>query len=169
MRHAFPLLAALSLALVACDASTTSVAASDPDPFYQGEPERPRIRLTVLAGTKAAPAAVARVRVEVRWPESWSQSADFGVGFFGGATIIDGASEKMSDASGGGYFLRANGKDSVSSTIEFECEGDSMGIAVRPSTFTGGGIPDGFVDSWSGEKAVAMKTDLAEAQLFCKD
>lgn len=152
--------------LAACDSPTSEVAAPAPDPFYEGAPERPRIRLTVLAGTKKAPAAVGRVRIEARWPEIWSTSADYGVGFYGGATIIEGVPEKM--AVGDLYFLRARGRDSSSAVIEFQCTGDSVEFAVRPCTAVGGGIVDGAVDAWSGDKVVTKEVDAAFATVFCK-
>lgn len=169
MRHAFPLLAALSLALVACDASTTSVAAPDPDPFYQGKPERPRIRLTVLAGTKAAPAAVARVRVEVRWPESWSQSADSGVTVGGGdsAWVVSGAAERMSAPLQTALFISSYGGGDDSVTFDFDCTGDSTGAFATPYTRLISSIPGG-VDVWDGSIVTSTKAENVFVSVFCK-
>jgi hypothetical protein len=62
------------LALLACSESTTAPVEA-PDPFWSGT--KPAVRVTVLEGTKDAPAAdrVGRVRIDVLWDSTWTPGA----------------------------------------------------------------------------------------------
>lgn len=64
MRHLFALLL-LSLGLAACDDSTTA-----PTDTIPGPPNAPRLTLTVLTGTKAAPVDSPTVKVEWAFSDS---------------------------------------------------------------------------------------------------
>jgi hypothetical protein len=63
------------LALLACSESTTAPTAETPDPFWSGT--KPAVRVTVLEGTKDAPATdrVGRVRIDVLWDSTWTPGA----------------------------------------------------------------------------------------------
>lgn len=69
MRHLFALLL-LSLGLAACDDSTTA-----PTDTIPGPPNAPRLTLTVLTGTKAAPVDSPTVKVEWAYTDSVSLMA----------------------------------------------------------------------------------------------
>lgn len=62
------------LALLACSESTTAPTET-PDPFWSGT--KPAVRVTVLDGTKEAPATdrVGRVRIDVLWDSTWTPGA----------------------------------------------------------------------------------------------
>lgn len=62
------------LALLACSESTTAPTET-PDPFWSGT--KPAVRVTVLEGTKDAPATdrVGRVRIDVLWDSAWTPGA----------------------------------------------------------------------------------------------
>lgn len=157
--------------LAACDSSPTEeVAAPAPDPFYEGSPERPRIRLTVLAGTKKAPAAVGRVRIEARWPESWSTSTDSGIVFGGGdsAWLVEGDGERMSSPLQIALFMGTHGRLSGSAIFEFDCRKDSSGASAKPfmRTLHSIAVP---VETWQGNKVASGAADDATVTVFCKD
>lgn len=156
--------------LAACDSSTSEVAAPAPDPFYEGAPERPRIRLTVLAGTKKAPAAVGRVRIEARWPEIWSTSADSGIVFGGGDTawIVEGDAERMPSPLQASLFFHSRGITQGVAVIEISCDRDSTLAFAKPfmRTMHSIAVP---VEAWQGEKVAFATADDATVTVFCKD
>lgn len=156
--------------LAACDSSTSEVAAPAPDPFYQGEPERPRIRLTVLAGTKKAPAAVGRVRIEARWPESWSASTDSGIVFGGGdsAWIVEGDAERMTSPLQTALFMGSHGRLTSLVVFEFDCKKDSSGASAKPFMKTIQSIPV-KTDAWEGSKHSYTTDEAIIVTTYCKN
>lgn len=80
MRHLFAILL-LSLGLAACDDSTTA-----PTDTIPGPPNAPRLTLTVLTGTKAAPVDSPTVKVEWAFADSVDVGAGFG-GVFGYSSV----------------------------------------------------------------------------------
>lgn len=108
MRHLFALLI-LSLGLAACDDSTTA-----PTDTIPGPPNAPRLTLTVLTGTKAAP--VDSPTVKIQWWYTDSVTVAGGGLEFNSNTVATGSTILVSHSKGIGDTLLkvgCGGMDSV--------------------------------------------------------
>lgn len=169
MRYAAMLL--LAVALVGCDSSTSTTAAAS-DPFWDGTVTAPRVRVTVLEGTKDAPAdSVGRILVEARWPEGWG-SVDTGLLVFGDslrASSLD-TWKRVTTSGRTSPWFSTRGRSSITAEVDIPknrtWRSDSVWYEIAFTDTLK--RKDAIFDYWEYEKAKSLSVTSIYAFIYCK-
>lgn len=154
---------------VASSPEPAALLSEQPDPFLEGS--TPRVRLTVLEGTKDAPAiGTARVRIEARWDSSWARSRDtaliVGASTFKGIQIapIYNGNEYSGYLYDEYLFFSRFRNEEQDFYVTIPCSSDSLSVIVFASNRKDSlGIP---VEFWNG-KSNNGASEFSEQTIYC--